>query len=219
MLGPLAISGDGDSIAPRDRVVLAAHTVRRGEVVGAAVLADALWREHPPATWRTQSQASVVRLRRALGAGAIETEGDGYRLVVASDEIDAHRFERLVTSARELDTLGASDRAAHQLGEALALWRGAPLAELDGWAPGLIEAARLEELRLEAEEARLDAALRAGMHRHVLAEARARVAEQPHRATKMCTDADRCKPQSRLVAPQAPSIRRGAASATRRIDK
>ena len=181
VLGPLAISGDGGSLAPRDRVVLAALTVRRGEVVGAAVLADALWREYPPATWSKQIQASVVRLRRALGAGAIETEADGYRLVVPGDEIDSHRFERLVTRARELNAVGASDRASHQLGEALALWRGPPLAELDGWEPGRIEAARLEELRLEAEEARLDAALRAGMPRQVLAEARARVAEQPLR--------------------------------------
>jgi WD40 repeat protein/DNA-binding SARP family transcriptional activator len=181
VLGPLAISGDGGSLAPRDRVVLAALTVRHGEVVGAAVLADALWRDEPPATWSKQVQASVVRLRRALGAGAIETEADGYRLVVPGDEIDSHRFERLVARARGLVTVGASDRAADQLAEALALWRGAPLADLDGWEPGRIEAARLEELRLEAEEARLDAALRAGLHREVLAEAKARVAEQPLR--------------------------------------
>jgi WD40 repeat protein/DNA-binding SARP family transcriptional activator len=181
VLGPLAISGDGGSLAPRDRVVLAALAVRRGEVVGAAALADALWREQPPATWSKQIQASVVRLRRALGSGAIETVADGYRLAVPGDAIDAHRFERLVSRARELDALGASDRAAHQLEEALALWRGAPLVELDGWEPGRTEAARLEEMRLEAEEARLDAALRAGLHRQVLAEAGARVAEQPLR--------------------------------------
>ena len=181
MLGPLAISGGGGSLAPRDQVVLAALTVRRGEVVGAALLADALWREQPPATWSKQIQASIVRLRRALGAGAIETERDGYRLVVPGDQIDSCRFERFVNRAREVDALGAPDRAAHQLGEALALWRGSPLAELDGWEPGRVEAARLEQLRLDAEEARIDAALRAGMHRQVLAEAQARVSEQPLR--------------------------------------
>jgi len=38
----------------------------------------------------------MVQLRRALGADAIETRRQGYRLVVAADEIDADRFERLV---------------------------------------------------------------------------------------------------------------------------
>ena len=127
MLGPLAISGDGDSIAPRDRVVLAALTVRRGEVVGAAVLADALWREHPPATWSKQIQASVVRLRRALGAGAIETDGDGYRLVLASDEIDAHRFERLVTSA------GSSTRSGRRTGPRISWARRWPCGVERRW--------------------------------------------------------------------------------------
>jgi DNA-binding SARP family transcriptional activator len=94
VLGPLSIGGR--SLAPRDRVVLAALTVRRGEVVGAAVLADALWREQPPTTWSKQIQASVVRLRRALGPGSIETEAGGYRLALPGDEIDVLRFERLV---------------------------------------------------------------------------------------------------------------------------
>ena len=53
---------------------------------------------------------------------------------------------------RELLTLGEAERAAFTLAEALALWRGPPFAELEDWEPGRIEAGRLEELRLEAEE-------------------------------------------------------------------
>ena len=77
--------------------------------------------------------------------------------------------------------MGAPDRAAHLMGEALALWRGQAFTDLDGWEPGRIEAHRLERLRLDAEEARVDAALGAGQHVDVLAAAAALVAEEPLR--------------------------------------
>jgi DNA-binding SARP family transcriptional activator len=100
LLGPLSVDGHGDaetvSLGPRDRVVLAALAVRPGEVVSAERLADALWGERPPPSWNKVVPGCVMRLRRVLGAEAIETTGHGYRLVVPADEIDAQRFERLV---------------------------------------------------------------------------------------------------------------------------
>jgi WD40 repeat protein/DNA-binding SARP family transcriptional activator len=185
LLGPLSVNGHGDvetvSLAPRDRVVLAALAVHPGEVVSAERLADALWGARPPASWNKVVPGCVMRLRRVLGAEAIETSGHGYRLVVPADEIDAQRFQRLVGRGRQLLTLGEAERAAHQLGEALALWRGRALIELAEWEPGRIEASRLEELRLDAEEARIDACLQSGQHREVLGEAQTRVAEAPLR--------------------------------------
>jgi energy-coupling factor transporter ATP-binding protein EcfA2 len=123
----------------------------------------------------------VARLRRVLGPAAIETEHQGYRLARPVEEVDAQRFERLVLRGQELLTLGEPERADHVIGEGLALGRGRPLVELEGWDPGRIEAGRLEELRLDAQEVRLDAALRAGRYRAVLAELQARVAEEPLR--------------------------------------
>jgi DNA-binding SARP family transcriptional activator/WD40 repeat protein len=181
LLGPLSVDGNPVPTAPRDRMVLGALALRLGDVVSAERLADALWGERPPASWKQVVQGCVVRLRKLLGPGAIETVPQGYRLVVARDEVDACRFERLVARARELLTLGEPERAAYVIGEALALWRGRALADLEGWGPGRTEAARLEELRLDAEELRLDAVMRAGRHREVLAEAESRVAEAPLR--------------------------------------
>ena len=181
VLGPLRVDGNPAPAAPRDRVVLGALALRLGEVVSAERLADALWGERPPTSWNKVVQGCVVRLRKLLGAGAIETVPQGYRLVVARDDVDACRFERLVGRARELLTLGEPERAAYIIGEALALWRGRALSDLEGWGPGRTEAARLEELRLDAEELRLDAVMRAGRHREVLAEAESRVAEAPLR--------------------------------------
>nr|WP_221379590.1 BTAD domain-containing putative transcriptional regulator [Actinoplanes polyasparticus] len=82
-----------------------------------------------------------------------------YRLAAGADEVDARRFERLLDRARELLVLDAADHALFVAGEALALWRGPALPELEAWEPGRIEAGRLAELRLEAEELRVEAAL------------------------------------------------------------
>src|SRR5664279_6287061 len=161
LLGPLAVDGDSAVLAPRDRVVLAALAIRPGELMSAERLADALWGEHLPASWHKVVPGCILRLRRLLGTTAIETTRYGYRLALPADDVDTHRFEQLLQRARELLELGDPDRAQRAFGKALAMWRGQPLMELDGWEPGRIEAERLTELRLEAEECWLDAALRA----------------------------------------------------------
>ena len=181
VLGPLNVDGDESSLGPRDRVVLEVLALRPGEVVSAERLADAMWGESRPRRGTRWCRGVSSRLRKTLGVGAIETSPAGYRLTTPPDDIDAQRFERMVRRSSELLTLGEHDRAAYVSGEALALWRGPALRELEGWEAGRIEAGRLDELRLDAEEIRLDAALRAGQHRQVLAEAQARVAEAPLR--------------------------------------
>jgi WD40 repeat protein/DNA-binding SARP family transcriptional activator len=181
ILGPVTVNGAENGLPPRERVVLAALTVRRGEAVSAEALADAWWGEQVPPTWAKAVQGCLVRLRKALGPGAIETRPQGYCLVVPADEVDAGRFERHLARGQELFTLGDPDRAAYVVGEALDLWRGRALVEVEGWEPGRVEAARLEGLRLDAEELRLDAIVQAGQSRKVLAEAQARVTEQPLR--------------------------------------
>jgi WD40 repeat protein/DNA-binding SARP family transcriptional activator len=181
VLGPLRVDGDGASLGPRDRVVLETLAVRPGDVVSAERLADALWADRVPTTWPKVVQGCVVRLRKVLGAEAIETSPQGYRLALPADDIDAGRFERLVRRSHELLVLGEHERAAYVSGEALSLWRGRPFGELDGWEAGRIEAHRLEELRLDAEEVFIDAALRAGRHRDVLGLAGVRAAEAPLR--------------------------------------
>jgi DNA-binding SARP family transcriptional activator/WD40 repeat protein len=181
VLGPLLVDGGTNALAPRDRVVLEALAIRPKDVVSAEQIADALWSDTPPATWSKVVQGSVVRLRKLLGAGGIETVDHGYRLAVPRSDLDSLEFERLVSRAREQLTLGEPERATYTLDEALGLWRGRPLADLEEWEPGRREAERLEELRRDAEELRLEAALRTGHHRKVLVDARKRVEEAPLR--------------------------------------
>ena len=181
VLGPLQLDGNGATLGRRDRVVLAALAVRPGEAVSAAQLAEALWGEHPPASWAKLVQGCVVRLRKTLGNHAIETTPQGYQLVLGGQETDAQRFEHDVRRARELVGHGEFDRAAAVLAKALATWHGPPFAELDEWDPGRIEAGRLEELRRSAEDLHLEASLGAGRHAEVVSQARRLVAEAPLR--------------------------------------
>ena len=113
MLGPLSVDGDASALGPRDRVVLEVLALRPGDVVSAERLADAMWGDVAAATWNKVVQGCVVRLRKVLGAAAIETSPAGYRLTMPADEVDAHRFERMVARSRELLTLGEHDRAAY----------------------------------------------------------------------------------------------------------
>ena len=132
-------------------------------------LAEALWGDQPPASWPKIVQGCVLRLRRTLGQDTIETTSGGYRLTSGGDEVDTARFEHFVERGRALVVAGESERAAIAFDSALALWRGPPFDVLDGWPPGQIEAARLDELRRTAEERLLDARLASGEHREVAA--------------------------------------------------
>ncbi|WP_191278919.1 nSTAND1 domain-containing NTPase [Nocardioides flavus (ex Wang et al. 2016)] len=180
VLGPLAVDGSG-RLGPRDRVVLQALAVRQGRPVTADELADALWGDTPPASAHKNLQSCIVRLRKALGADAIETTGDGYRLVAPGDDVDARRFESQVARARELLELGEVDRVSYLLERALDLWRGPAFADLPDWPPARREAGRLEELRRDAEELLLDAQLRGGRAREALPRAHEMVRAAPLR--------------------------------------
>jgi DNA-binding SARP family transcriptional activator/energy-coupling factor transporter ATP-binding protein EcfA2 len=181
VLGPLTVDGQSNGLAPRDRVVLAVLAMTPGAPVSTERLADALWPDQPPASWAKVIQSAVVRLRRVLGPSAIETVPHGYRLTLPARDVDAHEFEHLVVRARAQMVLGEVDRAAYSLDQALRLWRGQALVELEGWDQGRIEASRLAELCRDAEELQVEAALRSGRHREVLARAQALVQAAPLR--------------------------------------
>jgi DNA-binding SARP family transcriptional activator len=86
--------------APKQRALLAALLVHAGEVLTRDRLIDALWGDEPPASAAQSLQVYVHGLRKALGAGRIETHGTGYRLSLGPGELDLERFRRLVAQAR-----------------------------------------------------------------------------------------------------------------------
>ena len=180
VLGPLTVDGAGE-LGRRDRVVLASLATSPGHPVSADQLSDALWGERPPASASKILQGCVVRIRKVLGPEAVKTSSHGYALHLSAEDVDSLRFEDQVSRARELLTLGEADRAAYLLTDALALWHGEAFADLESWEPAVAAGTRLSELRLEAEELRVDALLRAGRYREVLSEAQVLVRAAPLR--------------------------------------
>jgi len=156
VLGPLT-AGATVTLSPRDRVVLSALVVRNGSVTSAEELADALWGDQPPVSWNKVVPGCVNRLRKALGAGAIVTSPNGYRLELTDDDVDLRRFERLVGKGQQMLALGEPDRAILALREALSLWRGPALRDVEEWPPARGEIERLLSLPVEdVEQGRLE---------------------------------------------------------------
>jgi class 3 adenylate cyclase len=175
LLGPLEARIDGRPVElrrPKQRALLALLALRAGEVVSTDRLVDELWGEAPPKSALGSLQNVVSELRKTLGAEVLVTRSPGYVLAVDREVVDAHRFERLVQK-------GQGD--AETLREALALWRGPPLAELASAPFVQAEVARLEELRAAAREDLFDVELELGRQAQLVADLEAFVAEHPLR--------------------------------------
>ncbi len=156
VLGSLTYDGS-TAFGRRDRAVLTALAMCVGQRLSADQLADAVWGDELPASSHKALQGCVVRLRRALGADKIETPAQGYRLVVPADDVDCPALRADGGAEPGAAGLGEPERAAYLLAQALSLWRGRAFEDVEGWDRRVIEAGRLDELRLEAEELRVDA--------------------------------------------------------------
>ncbi|WP_369134315.1 BTAD domain-containing putative transcriptional regulator [Modestobacter sp. I12A-02662] len=184
VLGPLEVAHAGRSHPVRrgrPRRLLLALLVRRGDAVPRDVLIDQLWGDEPPVNADNALHLLISYLRRALADTDVKVDRtpSGYRLVVPRDGVDMFRFEDLARAAT-----AASMNAAQQLrfaAEALALWRGPALSEAadDAFAQG--EITRLDELRLQAHEARAAGLLALGRHDEALADLAQLVREHPFR--------------------------------------
>jgi DNA-binding SARP family transcriptional activator/ABC-type transport system substrate-binding protein/outer membrane protein assembly factor BamB len=164
VLGPLEVWDGRRAIpmgGPKQRLVLANLLIRANQVVAAEGLIEEIWGEQPPETGANALQTYVSRLRRALGAGCLESRPRGYVLRAQPEEVDSLRFEALVREARDV-LPGDPGAALTKLEEAQALWRGPAFADLAGEPSLRGEIARLEELRLSANEHRVAAELALG---------------------------------------------------------
>jgi DNA-binding SARP family transcriptional activator/tetratricopeptide (TPR) repeat protein len=188
VLGPVEASGPaGPALlhGARQRAVLGVLALHAGTVLPIPRLVDVLWGDDPPRTAVKTLHSHVARIRQALAEcgfpSVLVTREPGYVLEVASDVVDALRFEREVRAARKDIATGAVDRAVTTLRAAMALWRGDAFADaaLTGW--GLREIDRLHELRLSTMEELWDALLRQGEHEDAVRELPRLLAAHPTR--------------------------------------
>jgi hypothetical protein len=118
----------------------------------------------------------MFRLRR-LGL-LIATQDDHYTLDTTTD---VGEVERLAGESRRASLSHDPQRAIGALSEALALWRGRPLADLDDLPEATIVAGCLEELVEGLREELLTLELDHRRPAELIAQARQLAAEQPYR--------------------------------------
>jgi WD40 repeat protein/DNA-binding SARP family transcriptional activator len=206
ILGPLEVRDEPGPVVlggVKPRAVLAVLLLNANEPVSADRLATALWGEEAPAGAAKTVQVYVSRLRKALDhPDLVATTTAGYRLRVEPDELDADRFARRVEEGRAALAAGRPERAGTILREALALWRGPPLADMAYVPFAQAEIARLEEQRLGALELRVDADLAAGRHAALVGELQhlvARHRERERLAGQLLLALYRCERQSEAL--------------------
>jgi DNA-binding SARP family transcriptional activator/Tfp pilus assembly protein PilF len=183
VLGPVEIYDAGRFLDPghaRQRAVLAVLLLDLGHAVPAERLIDRVWGEDPPAAVRNALYGYIARLRAIVASGAddsvaLNRRQGGYLLQADPEQLDLHRFRRLVSQA----TAAADDQAAQRLlHEALEVWYGPALSGVDSpW----LQAMR-DTLDLERHAAQLDLndiRLRQAQHTALVSELANQVAAAP----------------------------------------
>jgi DNA-binding SARP family transcriptional activator len=189
VLGPLRAWQDGLLVplgGPERRAVLGLLTMAEGSLVHRTAIVDALWPDDPPANAVRLVQAHVSRLRRALEPGRLPHEPDGlltasgasYRLRAGPGQLDLLAFRRLTEAARAAGLSGDQEAAFGQYRQALDLWRGDPLADVELLCghPAVAGLARQRD-EVVIEYARAASAV--GRHDQVLTALRDLVAREP----------------------------------------
>ncbi|MGW4024069.1 AfsR/SARP family transcriptional regulator [Streptomyces sp. NPDC005009] len=190
VLGALDVRENGVSIAPtapKPRQVLALLALHADQVVPVSGLIEELWAGKPPRSARTTLQTYVLQLRELIALAldkdtrakgelprsakeVLVTSPGGYLLVTGGGTSDVREFERLAgTGYRAMDA-GDFPGAARKLRDALSLWTGAAFADVQTGTQLQMEAKRLDESRLCALDQRIEADLRLGRYRELLAE-------------------------------------------------
>jgi len=188
VLGPLEVIRGQQGLplgSPKQRALLGLLVVHANEPTPRERLIEELWGDAAPKTVNAVLNVYLSRLRRLLADGSGEqllvTQAAGYVLSVRPEGLDARRFEALLERGRRELASGEAGRASLTLRDALALWRGPALADLAFEPFAQTEIARLEELRLAALEARIEAELVLGRQDSLVAELETLVAAHPYR--------------------------------------
>ncbi|MGW0516354.1 BTAD domain-containing putative transcriptional regulator [Crossiella sp. NPDC003009] len=185
VLGSVEAWRDGTALPPgppRRRALLGLLLVDAGRVVPVDRLVKALWDSSPPASARNAVHGLIAALRKVLAEESgveLLTRPPGYQLVVDPQLVDLHRFRALVAEAGRAGQ--TDEQAAALLHHALALWRGAPLADLRfDWVRQEL-APRLERELLDTLERRIELDLRLGAHHELVGELTSLTKDHPTR--------------------------------------
>ncbi|GAB2953515.1 BTAD domain-containing putative transcriptional regulator [Nonomuraea fastidiosa] len=179
ILGSLEVLSNGRDIAPsapKLRRVLSLLLLHPNQIVRTAALIDELWGDEPVRSAMTTMQTYIYLLRKIFDAehpsagNILVTKPAGYIVVTPEETIDLFRFEALAEEGRSALAAGEPEAASARLGEALSLWRGPALADVQTGRLLDAHVTRLGEARLRAVELRIEADLCCGRHRELISE-------------------------------------------------
>jgi DNA-binding SARP family transcriptional activator/tetratricopeptide (TPR) repeat protein len=177
LLGTLTLTETGDERvvlpSPRQRTLLATLLLSANVPVSRDALAETVWDGTPPPAAPATLRNHVRRLRHAVGPGIaarIRTQDPGYLCEVAEDELDVLRFEALCRAAGMALRAGEWADASTSAARAIGLWRGTPLLDIPSQTLRDEFVPRLEQLRIQALEDRIEAELRLCQHDRLVPE-------------------------------------------------
>ncbi|MFD9128662.1 BTAD domain-containing putative transcriptional regulator [Kitasatospora sp. NPDC059571] len=191
VLGPVQAWRGTEALAlgsPQQQAVLAALLLGRGRPVTTQDLVDGLWGDRPPPQAVAALRTYISRLRSVIEphrehrapAELLVSVSDGYALRVGPDALDLAEFDAMTASASGHRSAGDHVESHRLLVDALALWRGRPLAGIPGpYADSQRRA--LAERQVTAQEECGAAALEIGLHAEIVAELSSLAAEHPLR--------------------------------------
>nr|MDT0660585.1 AfsR/SARP family transcriptional regulator [Micromonospora sp. DSM 115978] len=195
VLGSLSVQQDGEELIHHTgklRQILALLLVNEPYRVSTNSLILELWDDAPPRRAKTTLQTHVLHLRtefaRALGVtrdsiaqDLLQTSDGGYKINSGGIAYDLPEFRRLRSLAQTLLNTGDTLGAGRALSEALGLWRGPALLNVD--QGGLLRAvvAELDESRLDMLGLFFGTQLDLGRPREILSELARLVVRYPHR--------------------------------------
>ena len=179
ILGPIEVVDEGRPIdlgPTQQRALLALLVINLNRVVTTERLLEELWGDDAAgkenALW-----VYISRLRSALEpnrtdrgqSSVLITKDHGYSLTVDAKAVDSQVFEEAFRHGKEL-VREDPETAAHVLADSLRSWRGSALEDFSYSEFAQAEISRLESMRLDAIEARVEADLRRGLAGELVAE-------------------------------------------------
>ncbi len=170
LLGPLRIARDGQQLTlsgPKRRALLTLLALHAGTPLHRDRIVDALWPQRRTGREESTLRVHVSHLRDVLEPARdtephiIVTVGSAYVLDERRVELDLLRFQQLAQQAGAL-LPDEADRALPLLNEALGLWRGRPLHDVEYEEFAQQDIRRLELARIEAVQDRAEALIELG---------------------------------------------------------
>ncbi|MFD9125577.1 BTAD domain-containing putative transcriptional regulator [Kitasatospora sp. NPDC059571] len=197
VLGPCQVTQGGVSVVPtavKPRKVLALLALHPDQVVSVPALVEELWDGDPPRSVQTTLQTYVLQIRNLITAAlarnpredlplgpksVLTTQPGGYLLDTHGGLDDAAEFERLAASGHRTMAAGDCATASTRFRQALELWRGPALVDVQLGPLLEVEVTRLEETRMSILSQRIEADLRLGRHHEILGELAGLAARYP----------------------------------------